>query len=202
PGPSSPERRATDRTCRRRGTFHVRPCSDRNVAMSRRRLPLIPAALLMAACSAPAPAPPAPTAFPPGGRVLLDTHNASPYEGRFADRIDRALSTGLPVAIAQDLAWCPVEPGGEPVPVVLHETACHGGEPSLEEYFFARIAPLMEQALADGPSPDWPLVTLNLDLKTNEPALHRALWELLGRYERWLTTAPATADGSVAPLDV
>src|SRR5690606_34800158 len=156
-------------------------------AMSRRRFTLIPAALLIAACSAPAPAPPAPTAFLPGGRVLLDAHNAYPYEGRFADRIDRALSTGLPVAIEQDLAWCPVEPGGEP---------------SLAEYFFARIAPLMEQALADGPSPDWPLVTLNLDLKTNEPALHRALWELLGRYERWLTTAPATADGSVAPLDV
>lgn len=171
--------------------------------MRRRRFTLVPAALLLAACSAPVPAgPPAPDAFLPGGRVLLDAHNAYPYDGQFTDRIDRALATGVPVAVEQDLAWCPVEPGGAPVPVVSHETRCPGGEPALEEYFFARIAPLMEQALAEGPSPEWPLVTLNLDFKSNEPELHRAVWDLLGRYERWLTTAPATPDGSVAPLAI
>ena len=38
----------------------------------------------------------APPAFGPGARVLLDAHNAYPYEGKFADRVERALATGLP----------------------------------------------------------------------------------------------------------
>ena len=44
-------------------------------------------------------------AFEPGARVLLDAHNAYPYHGQWRDRIDRALATGVPVAIEQDLAW-------------------------------------------------------------------------------------------------
>ena len=39
----------------------------------------------------------------PGRGSLLDAHNAYPYNGRYLDRIDRALATGLPVAIEQDL---------------------------------------------------------------------------------------------------
>ena len=42
---------------------------------------------------------PQPTAIAPGTRVLLDAHNAYPYNGKFTDRIDRALGTGLPLAI-------------------------------------------------------------------------------------------------------
>ena len=30
---------------------------------------------------------------------LLDAHNCYPYEGRWTDRIDRALAVGFPVAI-------------------------------------------------------------------------------------------------------
>ena len=41
----------------------------------------------------------------PGTRVLLDAHNAYPEDGRFADRVDRALSTGVPLAIEQELVW-------------------------------------------------------------------------------------------------
>ncbi|MBA2355926.1 MAG: hypothetical protein H0V80_14820, partial [Acidobacteria bacterium] len=44
-----------------------------------------------------APGAQAPT-LAPGARVLLDAHNAYPYEGRYADRLERALATGLPVA--------------------------------------------------------------------------------------------------------
>jgi len=131
-----------------------------------------------------------PPAFLPGGRVLLDAHNAYPYEGRWADRIDRALATGVPLAIEQDLAFCTSEPGARREPVVTHEDRCHGGEPTLRAYFFERIRPIMERALAEGPSAHWPLVTLNLDFKTNEPEHHRAVWSLLGEHERWLTTAP------------
>jgi len=140
--------------------------------------------------------------FLPGQRSLLDAHNAYPDRGRFAERIDEALATGLPVAIEQDLAWCRA-PDGSMTSVVSHESTCIGGEPTLESYFFERVRPLMDAALAKGAAADWPLITLNLDFKTNEPEHHAAVWAVLGRYERWLTTAPRTADGApVAPLAV
>lgn len=138
--------------------------------------------------------------FLPGQRVLLDAHNAYPDHGRYADRIERALATGVPLAIEQDLSWCAAA-DGHLTPVVTHEPTCAGGEPTLEAYFFERVRPMMEAALAAGPSGDWPIVTLNLDFKTNEPEHHAAVWALLGRYERWLTTAPRLdTAATVAPL--
>ena len=147
------------------------------------------------------PAPPASDAgFLPGQRSLLDAHNAYPERGRFGERLDQALATGLPVAIEQDLAWCR-SAGGGLAPVVSHEATCIGGEPTLEAYFFDRVRPLMEAALREGPSPAWPLITLNLDFKTDEPEHHAAVWDLLGRHARWLTTAPRlAAPDAVAPL--
>lgn len=140
--------------------------------------------------------------FLPGHRVLLDAHNAYPDRGRFADRIETALATGVPMAIEQDLAWC-AGADGRMAPLVSHEAVCAGGEPTLEAHFFDRVRPMMEAALASGPSSDWPIITLNLDFKTDEPGHHAAVWALLGRYERWLTTAPrlGTAE-TVAPLQV
>ena len=44
-------------------------------------------------------------ALTPGTRVLLDAHNCYPYDGQWPERIERALGTGLPLAIEQDLAW-------------------------------------------------------------------------------------------------
>ena len=44
------------------------------------------------------------SSYAPGRRVLIDAHNAYPTEGRFEDRIDRALATGMPLAIEQDLS--------------------------------------------------------------------------------------------------
>jgi hypothetical protein len=140
--------------------------------------------------------------FLPGQRTLLDAHNAYPDRGRFADRIDLALATGVPVAIEQDLAWCP-STAGALAPLVSHESTCVGGEPTLETYFFERVRPVVEAALAKGPSADWPLITLNLDFKTNEPEHHAAVWALLGKYEHWLTTAPRVENAAVvAPLHV
>jgi hypothetical protein len=140
--------------------------------------------------------------FLPGQRTLLDAHNAYPDRGQFADRIDVALATGLPVAIEQDLAWCR-SASGVLAPLVSHEAACVCGEPTLEAYFFERVRPIMEAALEKGPSADWPLITLNLDFKTDEPEHHAAVWALLARYERWLTTAPKLVDAAVvAPLQV
>ena len=140
--------------------------------------------------------------FLPGGRVLLDAHNAYPDRGRFHERLDAALATGLPLAIEQDLAWCPAA-SGQHASVVSHETTCHGGEPALDDYFFARVAPILDRALAAGPTSGWPLITLNLDFKTNEPAHHAAVWRVLDRHRRWLTTAARVDDATmVSALEV
>lgn len=139
-----------------------------------------------------APGQPAASANGPGTRVLLDAHNAYPYEGRFADRIDRGLATGLPVAIEQDLIWRP-RPDGGGDSVVAHDVEHAGDAPTFERYFFERLRPVVERALAANDRQAWPVVVLNLDFKTTEPAHLEAVWQLLGRHERWLTTAPRTA---------
>jgi len=138
----------------------------------------------------------------PGARVMLDAHNAYPYNGRYVDRIDRALATGLPVAIEQDLVWRPAGEGRPARSIVSHGEPYDGTEPSLRDYFFERIRSVVEQALKAGNQSNWPLVTLNLDLKSNEPEHHRALWDLLGEYESWLTTAERTDGSRAATLDV
>ena len=73
-------------------------------------------------------------------------------------------------------------------------------EPSLDRYFFQRIRPLMEQALRENRRETWPLITLNLDFKTTEMDHLRAVWELLGRYESWLTTARRGKGNEVSDL--
>jgi hypothetical protein len=139
----------------------------------------------------------------PGARVLLDAHNCYPDSGRWTDRIDRALATGLPVAIEQDLVWFRDPRSGVSRSIVSHGEPFTGTEPSLASHFFDRIRPLVEQALREGRRDTWPLIVLNLDLKTNEPEHHAAIWATLGTYEAWLTTAPRLADGTrPAALDV
>lgn len=141
--------------------------------------------------------------FGPGARVLLDAHNAYPYQGRWADRIDRALATGLPLAIEQDLVWRPATGSRPAHSIVSHGEPFTGEEPSLRDHFFERVRPIIERALASGDRRDWPLLVLNLDFKTNEPEHHEAIWHLLGDYEPWLTTALRTATPAVPePLDV
>ncbi len=137
----------------------------------------------------------------PGTRVLLDAHNCYPYEGKYSDRLDRALATGLPIAIEQDLYWYRDPATGLPRSIVSHGAPFTGQEPSLEDHFFTRIRPLMEQALRENRRDSWPLVVLNLDFKTDEPEHHRAVWDVLGRYASWLSTAERRSSGaSVAPM--
>jgi hypothetical protein len=38
-----------------------------------------------------------------------------------------------------------------------------GSEPTLENYFFKRIAPLVDEALEENRRDLWPVITLNLD---------------------------------------
>lgn len=165
------------------------------------RTHVLPAALVALSMLAATPLAQSPT-LQPGARVLLDAHNAYPYEGRFADRVPRALGTGLPVAIEQDLIWR-VGANGQGESVVGHDTDKVAEAPTFEQYFFEHLRPVMEQALREARRDQWPVVVLNLDLKTNEPAHHAAIWRVLGKYEPWLTTAPRTATPDrPAPLTV
>ena len=144
-----------------------------------------------------------PPPVPPGARVEMDAHNCYPYDGRWKDRIDRALSAGPPLAIEQDLYWYTDPATGASRSIVSHGgKPIDGKEPSMRDYFFERIRPLMEEALRQGNHGDWPLITLNLDFKSNEAKHHAAAWKLLSEYEGWLCTAKRLADGKkVAPIE-
>ncbi len=127
---------------------------------------------------------------------MLDAHNCYPYEGRWADRIDRALKTGFPVAIEQDIAWA----NGRVV--VSHTAKTRGDEPTLREHFFERVRPIIEKALKDNDRAEWPLIVVHFDFKTLEPQVIRGVWDILGEYESWITTAAQTSDPHVlAPFD-
>jgi hypothetical protein len=140
--------------------------------------------------------------FGPGQRVMLDAHNAYPQNDRWRDRIDRALSTGFPVAIEQDLYRRKHREGNYEI-VVAHDTSELDRAPTLDAYFFQRIRPIMERALREQRRETWPLIVLNLDFKQNDAALLDAVYTLLGHYESWLTTAPRTPTPDVAePLSV
>ena len=96
-------------------------------------------------------------------RPVLDAHNCYPYEGRWADRIERALKTGFPVGIEQDLAWYVDPATGKGRVVVSHEAETKGFEPLLRDYFFERVRPIVEKALAENDRGRWPLIVLHFD---------------------------------------
>jgi hypothetical protein len=129
----------------------------------------------------------------PGARVLLDAHNCYPYFEWWGDRIDRALSAGTPLAIEQDLLWGKNPRTGQMSSVVSHGAPTTGAEPGMREYFFERVRPIVEKAMREGNHGDWPLITLNLDLKSEEPEHLAAIWQLLSQYKDWITSAPRTA---------
>jgi hypothetical protein len=136
--------------------------------------------------------------FLPGARVLLDAHNCYPENGQWGDRLERALKTGLPMAIEQDLAWYTDKVSGKSWSVVVHHLPPSGSEPTLKHDFFEQIRPIVERALQDHNRKDWPLITLNLDFKSEEPEHLEFVWKLLGEYESWLCTASRTADAEKA----
>lgn len=139
----------------------------------------------------------------PDSRSVMDAHNCYPYFEWWQDRIDRALSAGTPVAIEQDLLWYTDPRTGKSWSVLSHGAPAYGNELTMEDYFFKRIRPIMEHALKEGNKGDWPLITLNLDFKTEEPEHLTAVWSLLTKYRDWITTAPREADESaMQPLDV
>lgn len=138
----------------------------------------------------------APAVMVPGSRVHLHAHNCYPERGRWNDRLARARGSGAPfLAIEQDVAWVAPTATSPGRSVVLHDRPPVGDEPTLETHFFDAVRAQMEQALA-APRPEtWPVLVLHLDFKTNEPEHHRAVWALLERHRRWLTTAPKRPHG-------
>jgi hypothetical protein len=139
----------------------------------------------------------------PGNRVLLDAHNCYPYGEWWADRIDRALSNGTPLAIEQDLAWYTDPRSGRSWSVLSHSSAATGSEPTMKEYFFERVRAIVERALREGDRSQWPIITLNLDLKSEEPEHLRAIRTLLTEYKDWISSAERTADlGVISPLEI
>jgi len=141
--------------------------------------------------------------FLPGARVLLDAHNCYPENGQWGDRLERALKTGLPIAIEQDLAWYTDKASGRSWSVVVHHLPPSGTEPTLQKHFFEQIRPMVERAFQDQNHKDWPLITLNLDFKSEEPEHLEFIWKLLGEYESWLCTSPRKGDaGRLGALEL
>jgi hypothetical protein len=155
------------------------------------RLALLAAAVFLTAVAGSSPGT---EPWRPGARVLLDAHNCYPYFEWWNDRIDRALSAGAPLAIEQDLLWARNPRTGKMSSVVSHGAPATGGEPTIEEYFFERVRPMVEKAIREGNRDDWPLITLNLDLKSEEPEHLTAIWQLLTQYQDWLTSVSRTTN--------
>lgn len=133
---------------------------------------------------------------------VLDAHNCYPYDGRWNDRVRRALDSGFPVSIEQDLAWYVDPRSGQGRVVVSHTPHPTGHEPTLRAYFFDQVRPIVEKALARNRRSDWPLIILHLDFKDTQPAILEAVWHLLGEYEPWLSTAVKTGDPDhLSPID-
>ena len=133
---------------------------------------------------------------------MLDAHNCYPYEGHWNDRIQRALNSGFPVSIEQDLAWYVDPATGKGRVVVSHTPHPTGQEPTLEDYFFKQVSPVVEKIIAENKRSQWPLIVLHFDFKDNQTALLEAVWNVLGQHEDWLSTAAKTSDpAKLSPID-
>ncbi|HEX4748260.1 MAG TPA: hypothetical protein VH302_01855 [Bryobacteraceae bacterium] len=131
---------------------------------------------------------------PNGSRPLRDSHNCYPYDGKWNDRVDRALGTGFPVAIEQDLAWYVDPASGKGQVVVNHSEKATAVDPEERQYFFQRVRPIIENELAHGDPAKWPVIVLHFDFKDNQTPLLEAVWKLLGDYEPWISTAVKSDD--------
>ncbi|HEX4266727.1 MAG TPA: hypothetical protein VHY36_02490 [Steroidobacteraceae bacterium] len=141
-------------------------------------------------------------AFLNHGQPVLDAHNCYPYDGRWNDRVQRALDSGFPVSIEQDLAWYVDPKSGKGRVVVSHTPNPTGREPTLRAYFFQQVRPIMEKALAANDRGEWPLIVLHFDFKDTRPAILKAVWQLLGDYQPWLSSAVKTGSPhELSPID-
>lgn len=135
------------------------------------------------------------------GRPMVDAHNCYPYDGKWDNRIDRALNSGFPVSIEQDLAWYVDPATGKGRVVVSHTTHTTAADPTLNDYFFKTVRPIVEKAIKENNRSEWPLIILHFDFKETQPPILHAVWNLLGQYEPWLSTAVKTSNPyNLAPI--
>lgn len=91
-----------------------------------------------------------------GNKPVVDAHNCYPYNGQWADRLSRALGSGYPKGIEQDLAWSVDATTGKGRVVLSHSEKTTGGEPSDPFPIPKRIEmlddPLLETARSSFPS--------------------------------------------------
>jgi hypothetical protein len=59
---------------------------------------------------------------------------------------------------------------------VTHGNPITGEEPTMEQYFFARVRPIVEQALKDGNRRDWPLISSTWISRTTSPNTWPRYW--------------------------
>jgi hypothetical protein len=136
--------------------------------------------------------------YVPGSRTQILSHNAYPDHGKYADRLDRTLAAGLPVVIEEDLAWI------DGKSLLIHGAKnATPDDPTLENYFFPKVKPIIEKALKDGNKANWPLITLYLDIKNDPPEHLAVINKMLDKYDTWLTKAEKTADiAKQSPLEL
>jgi hypothetical protein len=143
------------------------------------------------------------TWFAPGKRTTMLAHNAFPSDGKWTDRLDRAISAGTPSLIEIDLAWKKNPKTGEFRSFVPFTKNLTGDEPDISHYFFPKVRPMVEKALKSGDRKNWPLIVFFLDIKDTPPEHIEAIWKQVGGHEEWLTTAVKTNDASKqSPLEV
>jgi hypothetical protein len=133
---------------------------------------------------------------------ILDAHNCYPYEGQWMDRVKRALNSGFPVSIEQDLAWYVDPATGKGRVVVSHTPKATGTEPTLRDYFFEQVRPVIEKAIKENKRDQWPIIVLHFDFKDNQQAILEGVWQLLSEYKPWLSTAVKTNNPhKLSPID-
>jgi hypothetical protein len=136
------------------------------------------------------------------GRTILDAHNCYPYDGQWANRIDRALGTGFPVGIEQDIAPYQDPQTGRVVAKVTHRETADAAEPTLKQHFFERVRPLVERALKENKQNTWPIIVLHFDFKNNSVPTLEAVWAVLREYQDWITTGTKTgSDDDLSQLN-
>ena len=107
-----------------------------------------------------------------------------------------------PIAVEQDVVWYVDPATGKGRSVLAHGGEPTGKEPTIDEYFFTRVRPIVERALAANRRETWPVVYLHFNVRGLDPVHLQYIWDMLGRYESWLTTAERRADDRMMPLAV
>ncbi len=78
-------------------------------------------------------------------KPMLDAHNCYPTRGNGSDRVSRALNSGFPVSIEQDLAWYSDPATGKDASSFRTLLKPTGQEPTLKSDFFEQVKPVVRK---------------------------------------------------------